>query len=148
MFLTTDSVRQYLKNISAALNNLSTHWKDLSQCKSPLMAHHFHMPLFLCGFFQSTYISLSQLISVVWKCNAVQVRNVATWLYLHMASLISFTGRVYKGIYKGRIVAVKRYRTSKSFMKSEVWKFFMDFNVIMVILSAAYFNQSLNVQVN
>ena len=35
-------------------------------------------------------------------------------------SFFPFSGRVYKGICKGRIVAVKRYRTSKSFMKSEV----------------------------
>jgi hypothetical protein len=31
-----------------------------------------------------------------------------------------FAGRVFRGFYKGKIVAVKRYRSSKSFIKSEV----------------------------
>ena len=41
-----------------------------------------------------------------------------------------FTGRVFKGVYKGKTVAVKRYKTQDSFVKSEIEMFCREVSIL------------------
>ena len=43
---------------------------------------------------------------------------------------IFFSGRVFKGIYKGKTVAVKRYKTQDSYVKSEIEMFCREVSIL------------------
>ena len=49
-----------------------------------------------------------------------------------------FTGRVFKGVYKGKTVAVKRYKTQDSFVKSEIIEMFCREVSILGSLNSPY----------